>query len=143
MPLLTGSLEGTLPLHYAAKFSNCNRQVFHCLAYIPNAPAKLSADGNILLLCLLHLLSGSAVFALLQDGKLHLNSTHLVRSGITTLLEKRGIWETELMEPAIQAAAPLCTQLQMDGTLRTMLGMHLPSLRLKSQIVKLQYNGGM
>lgn len=78
-----------------------------------------------------------------QGGKLHLNSTHLVRAGGTTLLKKRGIWEAELREPAIQAAAPLCSQLQTDPTLRIMLGMHLPALRLQSQAVKLQYNAGM
>ena len=71
-----------------------------------------------------------------------MNSTHLVRSGITKLLEKQGIWEAELADSAIQAAAPLCSQLHRDNTLRTMLGMHLPSLHLQTQAVKLQYNEG-
>ena len=79
----------------------------------------------------------------MQGGRLHLNSTHLVRAGGTQLLAKRGIWEAELREPAVQAAAPLCSQLQTDATLRTMLGMHLPALRLHSQAVKLQYNAGV
>jgi hypothetical protein len=38
---------------------------------------------------------------------MHLNSTHLVRSGERQLLQKRGIFEAEVMDADIQAAAPL------------------------------------
>lgn len=38
---------------------------------------------------------------------MHLNSTHLVRGGARQLLQKRGIHEAELMDPAVQQAAPL------------------------------------
>lgn len=38
---------------------------------------------------------------------MHLNSTHLVRGGARQLLQKRGFFEAELLDPAVQAAAPL------------------------------------
>lgn len=42
---------------------------------------------------------------------MHLNSTHLVRSGARTLLQKRGILEAEVMEPGTQALAPLLVRI--------------------------------
>ena len=42
---------------------------------------------------------------------MHLNSTHLVRSGERQLLQKRGILEAELMDASIQTAAPLLVRI--------------------------------
>lgn len=45
-------------------------------------------------------------------------------------------------DPPPQELAPLCAQLQHDGTLRVMLSLLMPELRLHSQAIKLQYNAG-
>lgn len=47
----------------------------------------------------------------LQGRHMHLNSTHLVRSGERQLLQKRGILEAEVMDASIQAAAPLLVRI--------------------------------
>ncbi|KAK9805616.1 hypothetical protein WJX72_007982 [[Myrmecia] bisecta] len=73
---------------------------------------------------------------------MHPNSTHLVREGSTQLLEKAGIYEAEMMQQDMQQAAPLCAALQHDTTLRTMLSLFMPQLRLDSQAIKLQVNQG-
>lgn len=73
---------------------------------------------------------------------MHRNSTHLVRGETRTLLEKRGIWEAELREPATQIAAPLLGALQGSSTLRTLLSVHMPQLTLTSQAIKAQFNEG-
>ncbi|RMZ56223.1 hypothetical protein APUTEX25_002413, partial [Auxenochlorella protothecoides] len=71
------------------------------------------------------------------------NSTVLVHpaSG-TSLLPKLAINEAELRDPATCAAAPLCSALQEDATLRVMLSLFLPGLRLESQAIKAQHNTG-
>ena len=43
---------------------------------------------------------------------------------------------------AIQNLAPLCQSLNQDTTLRTMLSLFMPQLRLDSQAIKLQVNAG-
>lgn len=73
---------------------------------------------------------------------MHRNSTHLVRGDTRALLEKRGIWEAELREPATQTAAPLLGALQGSSTLRTLLSVHMPQLTLTSQAIKAQFNEG-
>lgn len=75
-------------------------------------------------------------------GSMHANHTHLVRGGATGLLAKAHIHEAELMLPETQAAAPLCARLQTDTTLRVMLSLFLPRLRLERQAIKLQWNEG-
>lgn len=78
-----------------------------------------------------------------QSGHMHLNHTHLVNKGQTHLLAKSQIQEAELTyDPAVQQAAPLMAQLNTDTTLRTMLSLFMPQLRLEEQAIKLQYNEG-
>lgn len=43
---------------------------------------------------------------------------------------------------AIQKLAPLCQLLNGDATMRTMLSLFIPQLRLDSQAIKLQCNAG-
>lgn len=59
------------------------------------------------------------------------------------------VWESVSEAPparlgpcARQALAPLAAQLQNDSTLRVMLSVLMPELRLGSQAIKLQYNAG-
>jgi len=74
---------------------------------------------------------------------MHRNCTHLVSSsGETCLLPKKDIMEVELMAADTRALAPLCSQLQFDATLRTMLCLNLPQLSLDIQSIKLQWNSG-
>eukprot|EP00887_Chlorella_sp_A99_P005028 scaffold4.g5028.t1 len=74
---------------------------------------------------------------------MHANCTHLVAAdGTTGLLEKQAIHEAELLQQATQDKAPLCAQLQRDATLRIMLSLFLPHLRLEGQAIKLQCNEG-
>ena len=42
----------------------------------------------------------------------------------------------------IQKLAPLCQALNQDTTMRTMLSLYVPQLRLDSQAIKLQCNAG-
>ncbi|KAK9826372.1 hypothetical protein WJX81_004197 [Elliptochloris bilobata] len=77
-----------------------------------------------------------------RAGRLHANATHIVRAGERQLLPKASILEAELLDPAVQAVAPLVAELQADATLRTMLSLLLPRLRLDSQAIKLQVNEG-
>ena len=44
---------------------------------------------------------------------------------------------------AVQKLAPLCQLLNQDATMRTMLSLFIPQLRLDSQAIKLQCNAGM
>lgn len=82
--------------------------------------------------------------AVYNQGLMHLNHTHLVAKGTTTLLPKSQIHEAELtLDPAIQRAAPLIAQLNVDRTLATMLTLQLPQLRLESQAIKMQHNEGV
>lgn len=77
-------------------------------------------------------------------GLMHLNHTHLVSKGNTTLLPKAQIWEAELtLDASIQQAAPLIAQLNTDRTLSTMLNLHIPQLRLEMQAIKMQHNEGV
>ena len=144
-----------------------------------------------------------------QQGKMRLNSTHLIKQGDTELLEKQHVYEAELHDvvihmlsvlhkpslirhlsheelqhsqyksticnecrpfdrwhscraaeslcfpvssmqltlltnmQAVQEAAPLCQLLNQDTTMRTMLSLFIPHLRLDSQAIKLQCNAGM
>lgn len=73
---------------------------------------------------------------------MHKNCTHLVHGGATGLLEKEHVFEAELMLPQTQALAPLAAQLQHDSTLRVMLSVLMPEMRLDSQAIKVQYNAG-
>ena len=53
--------------------------------------------------------------------------------------------EHRLSQPClqdIQKAAPLCQTLNDDSTMRTMLSLFMPHLRLDSQAIKLQCNAG-
>ncbi|CAL8465421.1 g4957 [Coccomyxa elongata] len=77
-----------------------------------------------------------------RSQNLTLNSTHLVRAGERTLLQKQGIYEAEVADQAIQRAAPAIRAFQEDRTLLTMLSLFLPEMRLHSQLTKLQYNAG-
>ena len=43
----------------------------------------------------------------------------------------------------IQQSAPLCQVLNEDSTMRTMLSLFMPHLRLDSQAIKLQCNAGI
>jgi hypothetical protein len=79
-----------------------------------------------------------------SQGLMHMNHTHLVNKGATKLLKKSQIHEAELtLDPSIQQAAPLISQLNTDRTLATMLSLHVPQLRLESQAIKMQHNKGM
>jgi hypothetical protein len=85
----------------------------------------------------------SEIEALRSMGRMHSNSTHLVSNdGTRTLVPKPGIVEAELSLREIQALVPLCAAIQADTTLQTLLGVHLPQLRLESQAIKLQWNSG-
>lgn len=77
-----------------------------------------------------------------EAGKMHLNSTHLVRSGQRGLLRKVGIWEAEVGEPQVQDMAPLLGSLQGSTELRTLLSVYLPHLALTNQAIKAQLNEG-
>ncbi|KAL0029367.1 hypothetical protein WJX77_002479 [Trebouxia sp. C0004] len=77
-----------------------------------------------------------------QQGKMHLNSTHLIKHEGTELLEKQHVYEAELRDMAVQELAPLCQLLNQDATMRTMLSLFIPQLRLDSQAIKLQCNAG-
>ncbi|DBA97947.1 TPA: hypothetical protein ACH3X3_012789 [Trebouxia sp. C0006] len=77
-----------------------------------------------------------------QQGKMHLNSTHLIKHEGTELLEKQHVYEAELRDTAVQKLAPLCQLLNQDATMRTMLSLFIPQLRLDSQAIKLQCNAG-
>lgn len=83
------------------------------------------------------------LYRLNQSGSMHPNCTHLVvPSGNTELIMKHSIQEAELQIQSTQNIAPMCSILQNDSTLRTMLNVHIPSLRLQSQAIKLQWNSG-
>lgn len=43
----------------------------------------------------------------------------------------------------VQKLAPLCQTLNEDSTMRTMLSLFMPQLRLDSQAIKLQCNAGV
>lgn len=75
---------------------------------------------------------------------MHPNCTHLVEpTGGRNLVAKWHINEADLKAPGPHLEiAPLASLLQADSTLRVMLGMHLPHLRLASQAIKLQWNQG-
>ncbi|KAL3160469.1 hypothetical protein ABBQ32_010786 [Trebouxia sp. C0010 RCD-2024] len=77
-----------------------------------------------------------------EQGKMRLNSTHLVKQGGTELLEKQHVYEAELQDAEVQQVAPLCQRLNEDSTMRTMLSLFMPHLRLDSQAIKLQCNAG-
>lgn len=72
------------------------------------------------------------------------NHTHVLSpdGAERLLIRKKGILEAELSEGNVQKAAPLSTALLQDTTLRTMLSIHMPHVRLSSQAIKLQYNPG-
>ncbi|KAL4439271.1 hypothetical protein ABPG77_004173 [Micractinium sp. CCAP 211/92] len=94
-----------------------------------------------------NVLGGRAAAALREEvvalrQQMHRNCTHLVQRGATGLLEKEHVFEAELLLPQTQALAPLAAQLQGDSTLRVMLSVLMPELRLGSQAIKLQYNAG-
>jgi Rps23 Pro-64 3,4-dihydroxylase Tpa1-like proline 4-hydroxylase len=72
----------------------------------------------------------------------HPNSTHFVKGSHHSLLAKHSIIEAELLEPQTQQLAPLAASLQHDPTLRIMLSLFLPSLKLDSQAIKFQINSG-
>ncbi|BDA50077.1 probable Egl nine homolog 3 [Coccomyxa sp. Obi] len=80
--------------------------------------------------------------ALHRSRDLTLNSTHLIKAGERTLVQKEGIYEAEVADQAIQRAAPAILAFQEDRTLLTMLSVFLPEIRLQSQLIKLQYNAG-
>ncbi|KAG2451493.1 hypothetical protein HYH02_004091 [Chlamydomonas schloesseri] len=83
------------------------------------------------------------VVRLYEGGHMHKNCTHLVKDNATSLVEKSHIHEAELtLDSGVQAAAPLCSALNSDRTLATMLSLFLPQLTLDSQAIKLQYNAG-
>ncbi|KAG2445831.1 hypothetical protein HXX76_000435 [Chlamydomonas incerta] len=83
------------------------------------------------------------VVGLYRAGHMHKNCTHLVKDNATSLVEKSHIHEAELtLDSGVQAAAPLCSALNADRTLATMLSLFLPQLTLDSQAIKLQYNEG-
>ncbi|KAG2500910.1 hypothetical protein HYH03_001669 [Edaphochlamys debaryana] len=83
------------------------------------------------------------VVRLYEQGRMTKNHTHLVRDNATSLLEKAHVHEAELsLDSGIQAAAPLCTSLNQDLTLGTLLSLMLPQLTLDTQMIKLQYNSG-
>lgn len=74
---------------------------------------------------------------------MHDNCTHLVASsGSRLLVAKKDIKEAELSMQTTQALAPLCTLLQHDATLCTMLSINMPELALDTQAIKLQWNSG-
>ncbi|KAL4428382.1 hypothetical protein ABPG75_002471 [Micractinium tetrahymenae] len=94
-----------------------------------------------------NVLGGSVAAALREEVSalrrhMHKNCTHLVQGGATGLLEKEHVFEAELIQQQTQALAPLAAQLQHDSTLRVMLSVLMPELRLHSQAIKLQYNAG-
>ncbi|PNW74928.1 hypothetical protein CHLRE_12g504100v5 [Chlamydomonas reinhardtii] len=83
------------------------------------------------------------VVRLYEGGHMHKNCTHLVKDNSTSLVEKAHIHEAELtLDSGVQAAAPLCSALNTDRTLATMISLFLPQLTLDSQAIKLQYNAG-
>ncbi|PNH11299.1 NifU-like protein 4, mitochondrial, partial [Tetrabaena socialis] len=85
----------------------------------------------------------SEVVDLYERGLMHKNCTHLVKNNTTALLEKSQIHEAELtLDSDIQSAAPLCSSLNSDHTLATMLSLLMPQLALDGQAIKLQYNAG-
>lgn len=81
---------------------------------------------------------------LYEMGHMHLNSTHMVlpEHGKKQLIQKKGIFEAELFEERIQELCPLNSSLLSDRTLRTMISLYVPSIRLDSQAIKLQHSTG-
>ncbi|KAK9789406.1 hypothetical protein WJX73_007149 [Symbiochloris irregularis] len=75
-------------------------------------------------------------------GSMHLNSTHLVKAQETIRLEKAAIWEADMLDPGVRQRAPLFNELLQDATLRTLLSILMPQLRLDGQVMKLQTNAG-
>ncbi|KXZ55880.1 hypothetical protein GPECTOR_2g1431 [Gonium pectorale] len=76
----------------------------------------------------------SEVVALYDQGLMHKNCTHLVRDNATTLVEKSHIHEAELtLDSGVQSAAPLCSSLNEDRSLATLISLFIPQLTLDSQ----------
>ncbi|CAI5724925.1 unnamed protein product [Hyaloperonospora brassicae] len=93
-----------------------------------------------------------------RNGHLYPNATHIVQNGgakkrgtndrtaTTLLLEKRGIWETELALPEIrrdETDVPFLKDFYDQQVVSTVLRHALPAwLGMSGQMVKVQYNAG-
>ncbi|GFR46885.1 hypothetical protein Agub_g8526 [Astrephomene gubernaculifera] len=83
------------------------------------------------------------VVELYERGLMRKNCTHLVKDNATSLVEKSHVHEAELtLDANIQSAAPLCSSLNSDRTMATLLSLFMPQVTLDSQAIKLQYNAG-
>jgi hypothetical protein len=67
-------------------------------------------------------------------------SSAIIQYAIITMCTKAAC---ALAVQAVQKLAPLCQLLNQDATMRTMLSLFIPQLRLDSQAIKLQCNAGM
>ena len=81
-----------------------------------------------------------------SSGAAELNRTVVVTEGASgqsrDLLPKRGVWESDMLHPPHLQAARLLAEVQGDATLRALLSVLLPPLRLDWQGVKAQRSNG-